>query len=203
MLRLWLRSSVSVGLEANPSPLGPVVVSKAPLIPFRYHLANMPPLIVTGSQRSGTTIASVILSRDFNLTYIDETEYIPGQSYDNCVIHAPTFLDTFVAVHHMLPEATFVIVKRDRQEILASMKRIQWLKGVMVNWEQFLDDFIDERLQRIEALKAYLPDQTSEIHYNDLSQHPLFVNDRTGFTSRQWKQGVPIGPKYWLTPNGK
>lgn len=162
-----------------------------------------PPIIVTGSQRSGTTIASVILSQDLNLNYIDETEYISGKAYRNCVIHAPTFLDTYVAVHHMMPDATFVIINRDREEILASMKRIQWLKGVMKDWDQFLNDYIDERFQRIASLKAYLPDQVNEIDYHSLSNHPLFVKDRAGFTSRQWKEGAPIGPKYWLTPNGK
>lgn len=162
-----------------------------------------PPIIVTGSQRSGTTIGSVILSKDLNLQHINESDFDIHKSYDNSVIQCPNALQNFVFLHHRYPQAVFVIMRRNPEDILASMKRIEWMKDAVHDWEQFLVDHIVDCLDRIEQLKEYLPDQTSEMFYDALEEHPLFVETRDHFTSLQWKEGDPIGPKYWRTPDGK
>lgn len=155
------------------------------------------PIIVTGSQRSGTTIASVITASDRNLTFIDEAEFVPGNDYNNCVIHLPYALDGYVMLHHIYPTAHFIVVTRSKADIIKSMKRIQWCREDVQDWEQFLDDYVDNRFQLIDQLKSYLPDQVSLLPYESLASHRLFVTDRSNFTVKQWKPGIPRGPKYW------
>lgn len=160
-------------------------------------------ILVTGPQRSGTTIAAATLADDFNLTFIDETGFIPGNSYEDAVIQSPNALDSYVILHHMYPDAEFVFVRRDKADIIASMKRIEWLKDDVQDWESFLNDYVDNRFELWDKLKAYLPNQTQEIPYNALKGHRFFVNkeQRKHFTTKQWQVGKPIGPKVW--PNNQ
>ena len=156
-----------------------------------------PPIFVTGSQRSGTTIAAIILAADHNKQFIDELEFIAGKDYTNCIIHYPNALDGFIHLHHFYPDAEFVVVTRPKKDIINSMRRIRWCKDDVKDWDQFLEDYVKQRLIRIQELFQYLPDQTVELAYETLQYHRLFVKDRANFTSKQWKKGVPRGPKYW------
>ena len=156
-----------------------------------------PPIIVTGSQRSGTTITSIITATDNDLTFIDEAEFTPGKDYQDCVIHLPGALDGYVMLHHIYPYSTFVVVPRSKEDIIQSMKRIQWCKDNVQDWEQFLSDYVDNRLQLIEQLQAYLPNQVKLLPYESLRTHRLFDEDRKHFTVKQWMADMPRGPKYW------
>jgi len=156
-----------------------------------------PPTFVTGSQRSGTTIASIIAATDNNLTFIDEAEFVPGNDYRDCVIHLPGALDGYVMLHHIYPYSQFIVVTRDKGDIIQSMKRILWCKDNVQDWEQFLNDYVDNRFQLIEQLTNYLPQQVLLLPYASLKSHRLFVEDRSHFTVKQWKSDIPRGPKYW------
>lgn len=160
-------------------------------------------ILVTGPQRSGTTIAAATLADDFNLTFIDETGFIPGNPYKDAVIQSPNALDSYVILHHMYPDAEFVFVRREKEDIIASMKRIQWLKDDVQDWEKFLSDYVDNRFELWKKLQVYLPNQTQEIPYNALKGHRFFVpkDQRQHFTTKQWQAGKPIGPKTW--PNNQ
>ena len=160
---------------------------------------NTRQIIVTGPQRSGTTIAAVILADDLKLTFVDEVDFVPGQQYSNHVIQSPTALDNYVLFHHMYPKAEFVFVKRAKSDIITSMKRIEWCMDDVNDWEQFVSDYIDTQNTRWKQLKDYLPSQTSEIPYEALKGHRLFVQQdaRLNFTAKQWHPSKPIGPRYW------
>jgi len=156
-----------------------------------------PPIIVTGSQRSGTTIASIITATDNNLTFVDEAEFVPGNDYRDCVIHLPPALDAYVMLHHMYPYSKFLVVTRDKADIINSMVRINWCRDNVQDWEQFLDDYVDNRIKLINQLVQYLPDQVQLLPYQSLSTHRLFVQDRSNFTVKQWRSDIPRGPKEW------
>ena len=156
-----------------------------------------PPIFVTGPQRSGTTIAAVIKAADLNLDFIDELDFIIGRNYDNCVIQSPNALEYYLNIHHVYPDSFFFVMNRPRDEIIQSMKRINWLRDDVYDWEAFLNDYVDQKISRCKELLSYLPSQSMQIAYHSLSDHRLFVTDRTEFTSKQWKPGVPRGPKYW------
>ena len=156
-----------------------------------------PPTFVTGSQRSGTTITAVILASDHNLSFVDEAEFTPGVNYDDCVVHLPYALDGYVLLHHMYPSAHFIVVTRDKADIIRSMKRIHWCQDNVQDWEQFLDDYVDQRLQLIDNLARYIPNSVTLFPYKSLETHRLFVSNRDGFTVKQWKADTPRGPQYW------
>ena len=156
-----------------------------------------PPIIVTGPQRSGTTIAAIIKAADHHLDYVDELDFVIGNDYTNSVIQLPNALDSFVVLHHVYPNAFFVVMSRPKEDIIASMKRIQWLRNDVQNWEFFLNDYVEQRLTRCQELLDYLPSQSVLLDYNSLQSHRLFTSSRQNFTSRQWKDGVPRGPAFW------
>lgn len=158
---------------------------------------NHPPIVVTGSQRSGTTIAMHILANDLNRTPIDESQFVLGKDYDNCVIQLPHAMDSYVLLQHTYPGIEFCFVVRDPNDIIASMKRIQWLKDDVLDWETFLVRYVQSRFLLWEMMKSHIPEWCSEISYSMLENHPFFVHDRKGFTTKQWEQGRPVGPKYW------
>lgn len=161
--------------------------------------ANYPPIIVTGPQRSGTTIVTQILAEDLKRTPVDEIDFFPGRNFTNCVVQAPTAMDYYVILIHMYPGLQFVFVDRPRKDIIASMKRIQWCRNDVQNWEQFLEQHLDARLHLWKVIKDRYPESCNEIAFQSLQKHPLFVqqDQRTAFTSRQWQLNNPIGPKYW------
>jgi hypothetical protein len=160
---------------------------------------NHPPIIITGPQRSGTTIATHILSADLKRTPVDEIDFIPGNDYTNCIIQSPNAMDAYVLLLHMYPSLEFILIRRSKEDIIDSMKRIQWCKNDVQNWDQFLNQYVDSRLQVWEQVKKDFPDNCSELPYEALSGHPLFVSKthRTDFTTKQWQVGKPVGPKLW------
>ena len=161
--------------------------------------SNHPPIIITGPQRSGTTIATHILADDLNRQAIDEIDFIPGKDYTNCIIQSPNAMDAYVMLLHMYPGLQFILIRRSKQDIIASMKRIQWCKDDVQDWEQFLEQYVDSRLRIWEQVKQDFPDSCSELPYEALAGHSLFVSKdkRSAFTTQQWQVGKPLGPKLW------
>lgn len=158
------------------------------------------PIIVTGPQRSGTTIAANILGHDLNRTVVDELHFNAQDKRQNIVCQVPSALQTYMIIYHFMQDVHFVYVKRDKSDIVQSMKRIQWSKKNVDYWEAFLDSYVDHCFKQWERLKEDLPkDCWSELPYKALSTHPLFVpkDQRTGFTSKQWQKDTPVGPRYW------
>jgi hypothetical protein len=91
-------------------------------------------VIVSGCQRSGTTIAALAIATEINRTFIDESAYMAENQklfhheftiQNKFVMHAPAML-------HILPhyqdKALIVIIERDIQDVVKSMKRIGWFE---------------------------------------------------------------------------
>lgn len=160
---------------------------------------SYPPIIVTGPQRSGTTIASQIIADDLGRQAVDETEFAFGSDYSNCVLQLPQALDHYILLQHMYEGAQFLFVRRNPDDIIASLKRIHWCKDDVRNWELFLHRYVSSRISLWNHIKNVIPHACSEIDYEALSSHRFFVpsDQRIEFTSKQWQLEHPIGPRYW------
>jgi hypothetical protein len=138
-----------------------------------------------------------ILADELKRMPIDESEFILGTDYTNCVIQFPHAMDSYILLQHTYPGIQFCFVRRDPNDIVASMKRIKWLKDDVLDWEAFLVRYVQSRYLLWETIKEHIPEFCGEIDYSMLENHPFFVHDREGFTTKQWQADKPVGPKYW------
>jgi len=154
------------------------------------------PIFVTGPQRSGTRLAAHIIARETGRKFIDETEYnlnIPM----NSVVQAPFLLKSVIELSFVFPTAQFVFMNRNVDDIVASMERVEWYKDYTDN-PDFYKTYVKHLYRYIRQLKSELPeDRWFDIKYESLSHDPLFVTDRSNFTTRQYLPDTPNGPKTW------
>ena len=155
------------------------------------------PVFVTGPQRSGTTIAARILAHDLGRTYIDESEYHADTLPSDAIVQAP-FLYKFVPeLSFKHPGAHFIFMQRDKLQIVRSMERIEWYKDY-IDHPDFYSTYVDTVYNTIDAFKLTLTENRwTDLEYDSLRTHPLFINDRKTFTARQWEKDKPIGPATW------
>ena len=152
------------------------------------------PIFVIGPQRAGSRLASHIIARDTGREFIDELEYnldIPM----NTVIQAPFLLKAVFELSFTFPTAQFAFMYRDKQDIIKSMERVEWFKDYSDD-PDFYSLYVDHCYTFIDQLKKELPrNKWFDIHYKDLMQDPLFVTDRSNFTTKQHLPDKPNGPK--------
>jgi len=158
-------------------------------------------IVVTGPQRSGTTIVAHALAHDLNLTYFDEDDIgWEGATQNNhtalyqllatnsgYVIQAPACAH----ICHTFPQDTVVVfVRRDIEDIIASQERIGW-QYEHIELEKYPVEYraqtiahtkylFWESVQRTQIGYAY------EIEYESLCGHPLWADSRKDFAPRQW-----------------
>lgn len=175
------------------------------------------PIIVTGCQRSGTTFFSNALADALGLPLMDEFDFLPenngleklkmliAMGEGGIVIQAPFALKVYGEILKDVPDAHFVYLSRNDNDVLNSLKRILWCrsdfdKDQEEEWEVFLWSHIQYMKTLWEKLKTILPkNQWDEISYEALSDHPYFVPKelRKDFTVKQWLPGFPCGMKTW------
>lgn len=147
----------------------------------------MPQYLVTGPQRSGTTITAHILANDLDLPYFDETEFNPNNIPENCVIQAPFALKHVIELSFRHPDLHFIYVIRDMDSIIASMERVGWYKD-HIDHPDFYSKYIAHCKLLWSSCKLLLDENRwTEIEYEQLQSHPFFVNDRANFVVRQWQ----------------
>lgn len=157
-------------------------------------------VVVTGPQRSGTTIAARITAEDSGMRYVDEETYGTKDvaawralvaTGEGLVIHSPAMARW---VHEVATDDVMVVwVVRPLADILRSQERIGWndsdervkYKGV----EGYLADApiaqIKTRYWRTFQM-GRIPN-AMEIDYKSFSAHPMWRADRTGWGKRQWQ----------------
>lgn len=166
------------------------------------HLKKWPRILVTGPQRSGTTIAAKMIAQDTGHWFMPEERigvdslnrlWHMLRTHHSIVVQAPAmsvFSNLLAASDAGL---AVVMIRRDIEEILASQKRIGW------RWED--PEYIrlltlpSEPLSAAELKyaawdnfqKECLGPQAYEVEYNSLEKHDLFIakEGRAGFGSRQ------------------
>lgn len=148
-------------------------------------------IMVTGPQRSGTTIAAKILAEELGFAYRDEGEILVGdvgaafRLYDlkrNFVLQAPAL----AAYCHLFPGAV-VFMARDLEEIRQSQIRIAWNSSPELE-KYFLDkgEIAKVKYQVWEKWQKKLPGRY-ELEYVSLASHRLWVpsHERKDFSARQ------------------
>lgn len=175
------------------------------------------PIIVTGCQRSGTTFLSNALADALGLPLMEEFDFLPqnngleklkmliAMGAGDIVIQAPFALKLYGEILEAVPEAHFVFLNRNEDDVFNSLKRIRWCrndfdKDEEEEWQVFLWSHIRYMETLSESLKTILPkSQWDEISYESLTDHPYFVPKelRKDFTVKQWQPGFPCGMKTW------
>ena len=154
------------------------------------------PIIVTGPQRSGTTIAARIIAEQTGGVYVDELDYCLPLP-DKAVVQAPFLLHDAVSLSFVVPNVRFAFMYRTPGDIVASMERIQWYQDYHSD-PNFYPTYVKHCYEFIDLLKRTLrKDQWFDVQYESLAHHPLFVQDRAGFTVKQHLPNVPHGPTTW------
>lgn len=145
----------------------------------------MKQILVTGPQRSGTTIAAHIFASDLGLQYIDEEEFSKTQLIPtNSVVQAPFALKASLELSLLYPDLHIIFMVRPKEEILESMNRVDWQPALATHRQTLVDHYF----LLWETMKQHLPNERySELQYHSLEQHPLFIKDRSNFSLRQWQ----------------
>ena len=152
-------------------------------------------VLITGSQRSGTTIASHIIAHDLHYQYIDERDFY--------VRDKPTF-ESFLAddnpmviqcpamsscIHEYSNDDILIAwMIRPIEEIIASGERIGWGQLKERNSYKVQND---DRHIAVIALEYWQRQKTVikhwlELDYHSLRGHELWVDRRDEFGARQW-----------------
>ena len=172
-------------------------------------------VLVTGPQRSGTTIAAHILAEELEYEYVDESAVgiaDPGRMRDllaekgRIVVQCPGFS---ASIHHFAADDVLVVFMiRHPEDIAASEKRVNW-NGHKEERYRYAEQFGEDRLLLLfdkVTLEGKMADLTyifwavkqrhlvpnhAELSYDALSEHPLWIpkDERDGWHERQWQPG--------------
>jgi len=165
-------------------------------------------VIVTGPQRSGTTIAGRMIAADLSYRYIDEGWNSIGSKIENLcnflsdnpnvVVQCPIL--AFQA-HNMPRDCAVVFMMRNVDDICKSQKRIKW-EWDEAEKKQYRQILRNDRIKvhinfasRISQIKydfwnAYQKSRVPnnfEVEYESLSSHPMWLDkeQRKGFGPKQ------------------
>jgi hypothetical protein len=166
------------------------------------HLKAYERIVVTGPQRSGTTIAGRMIATDTGHRYVDEGEF--GVYDVNRWRQVLTATRIVVQCPHMLkvivddpPAGVFVVLmRRDLAEIHASERRIRWeedMRGNTRELERFGLTHGDSARLKYEYWDSHpRPPWHLELAYESLCGHPMYVtpDERASFGRKQTSPGA-------------
>ena len=166
-------------------------------------------VIVTGPQRSGTTIVSAMLAQDLDIPYVDEAEYgnafgkllLMAHDPNPLVIQSPVMASCIEKIG-AIEGCAVVWMLRDSASIIRSQDRVAWTvpgealeKNVYQKaWGVTSGRICDIKLRVWnERQKPLMQVPWYEIDYNGtyVQEHPLFVPQpaRSGFGRKQTQVG--------------
>lgn len=168
---------------------------------FEY-LHSYKKIVVTGPQRSGTTLIARAIAYDLSREYVDEQAFIATdylrwrQEMDkqrSFVMQAPGMCRY---VHEYGDDDTVAVVlcRRNVEDIVASQERIGWKHEA---YELSLYGLTPQDGRRIADVKYEFWEQHQQakifnsfvVEYEDLEEHPLWIPKakRANFGPRQWQ----------------
>ena len=161
------------------------------------HLTQYRIVLVTGPQRSGTTIAAKMIAADTGLAFVDENDFgvkdiAPwGDMVTTArkrVIQCPSMC-RFVHWFGGYDDVAVVLMRRDVEDIIRSERRIGWsLEAFELSRYAAVDGPISavkygywDNYQKTFIKHAF------EVGYRSLADHPLWLPDdaRKNFTAKQ------------------
>jgi hypothetical protein len=170
------------------------------------HLAAYDKIVVTGPQRSGTTIAGRMIAHDTGHTYIDENTigvhnhlalFGVLDTRHKIVVQCPALAHTAHEVGRR-GDALVVWMLRGLADIIASQERISWPEEEREKrkYKHLTRVLIAERAAQVK-LRYWRDEQQVqcqhwlELNYDSLEGHPLWIPKmlRSKFADRQWTIG--------------
>jgi len=160
-------------------------------------LKNYSRVIVTGPQRSGTTIASHIIACDLEYKHIDERQ-VDVRSMSklfkvledtNIVVQGPCFCSQVAWID--TPDTIIIMMKRDINDIVESETRISWDEEKKELSNYFKENGVISAV-RYEMWDKYQKPNMKvpflELSYESLKEHPLWIEKpaRSNFDRRQY-----------------
>ena len=169
------------------------------------HLNQFKKILVSGPQRSGTTICAQMIARDLGYRYFDEMEFevdnvrrifAAVDSLDRIVVQCPGLAASLWMFSH--PDILVVFMMRDVAEIIASQNRPIYESSPDRIWSTAHEPVELMKYGRLSgvisqvkyegwaAQKPYIRN-TLEIPYSSLAAHPMWVDPaaRTNFRPKQ------------------
>lgn len=169
---------------------------KSVLRMFEY-LAPFSRIIVSGPQRSGSTLVAAAIAEDLSYWFYPEEQIRVWELWrverlfnrtSDFTLQAPAicrYVHRFSA-----PDVAIVLVRRNVKDILASEERVEWIGQPHELWRyklregiiaQVKYDYWDER-------QKHIIDNPFEVEYESLREHPLWVprKERAGWEPRQY-----------------
>jgi len=154
-------------------------------------------ILVTGTQRSGTTIVARIIASDLGYKYFDENAIGVSNveklqnlvKHDNIVIHCPA---VSYKIHEFDGNDTAVVfVLRSKGDVLKSQKRIGWTgareKRELKKYGASIGDCVYDVKLKFWREKQKSRVNGFEVQYESFASHPMFYSDRNGWANRQWR----------------
>lgn len=152
------------------------------------HLSEFEIILVSGPQRSGTTICAKMVAQDTGHAYINEAEY---QFHDETAFRAIVTAGGGLVIHcppmcHLLHEfanddgIAVILMRRDIKDIIASQEAINWTaKEEARELAKYKADYGPIALVKYDVWDRLQRDQFPEhrrfeIRYKDLRNHPLW-----------------------------
>lgn len=168
---------------------------------FEY-LAPFPRIVVTGGQRSGTTICAAMIASDLGYWFYPEEQIRNHEHWrvrrlfgrtTNFVLQAPALCRH---VHKFsAPDVAIVLMRRNIEDIVASEKRIGWFGGIHHAFElrrYGLEEgnIAEAKYRYWEETQRDLIHNPFEVEYESLAAHPMWIpkEERRDFGARQYKR---------------
>lgn len=165
-------------------------------------LAAYKRIIVTGPQRSGTSIATKIIASNLGLEYVHERKFGIDKVHDfftfldanaRFVVHAPAMS----SVVHYVRDCAVVFMRRPFVEIHASETRIGWQERFRkLEYQRYFCPGGPQEPLSIAELKyaaweqiqkPALCERAFELDYSSLASHPLWVDKEERATFTNWQ----------------
>lgn len=162
----------------------------------RVRELNFNKVIVTGSQRSGTTISSKILAKELGYELIDENFFEIDNLFlffkllsekEKFVIQSPALSH----LCHKFPSDIFIVfMMRDFVDIEKSASRINWALDGYESGKFFIENEKSWEVKRriwYKWQKPNLIDRCAELEYENMRSHPLWIEkeSRVNFLPKQ------------------
>lgn len=161
-------------------------------------------IIVTGPQRSGTTICARMIAHDTEFQYIDENYYSINdvskftdilKKHNRIVVQAPAM--AHVIENFATDDILIVFMIRNIDDIVASQKRINWGANELFELSKYGINEYSRRISEVKYEYWYKNQKNKinnllEVKYESLSSHKLWVNksERNNFSVRQYKKEI-------------
>jgi hypothetical protein len=154
---------------------------------------NWDKILVTGVQRSGTTIAAYMLAKALEYKFVDENEFHAHNieefnsvmnTDEKCVIQCPALLHY---IKRFDSSALVVVMDRDKEDVIASMNKHNWFNDHgLFEYRHYSEEPLTDPPQIIDIKLNYAENvKHMKLRYEDLTESEYFIYDRNNWQIKQ------------------